>query len=165
MACSTKNIKFQLRRDTSTRWTSANPVLLDGEPGYETDTYKLKIGDGITPWQCLPYVNSGGSGTGTRGPTGASGATGPKGDTGPTGIQGLKGDTGADGTIGPKGDTGPTGIQGPTGDALTGPSGTRGVALFYGPSGPSGPYTGTNPPPQPGDIFIDTSTGALSVYT
>jgi len=139
MACSTKNIKFQLRRDTSTRWTSANPVLLDGEPGCETDTYKLKIGDGITQWRLLPYVNSGGTGTGTTGPTGP---TGSQGATGPTGIQGNSG----------------TGSTGPTG-----PTGSRGIAVFYGPLGPSGPYTGTNPPPQPGDLFINSITGELYV--
>lgn len=45
-----------LRRGTSTAWTSANPLLAAGEPGYETDTGKFKIGDGTTQWNSLPYA-------------------------------------------------------------------------------------------------------------
>jgi hypothetical protein len=48
-------VKFQLRRDTAANWTSANPVLDLGEPGVETDTLKLKIGNGSTPWNSLDY--------------------------------------------------------------------------------------------------------------
>lgn len=47
--------RFELRADTSANWTAANPVLLLGEPGYETDTGKLKFGDGTTPWSGLDY--------------------------------------------------------------------------------------------------------------
>lgn len=36
----------------------ANPVLLSGEMCIETDTLKFKFGNGITPWNDLPYVNS-----------------------------------------------------------------------------------------------------------
>jgi len=39
-------IRIQLRRDTAANWTSANPVLLAGELGIETDTLKIKIGNG-----------------------------------------------------------------------------------------------------------------------
>lgn len=46
---------IQLRRDTAADWLAANPTLEDGEPGYETDTDKLKIGDGLLPWNLLPY--------------------------------------------------------------------------------------------------------------
>ena len=46
---------IQLRRDTSSNWTTANPVLADGEVGYETDTKKGKIGNGTTAWNALPY--------------------------------------------------------------------------------------------------------------
>jgi hypothetical protein len=46
---------IQLRRDTSANWGSVNPVLLRGEPGFETDTGKLKIGDGNTAWNTLDY--------------------------------------------------------------------------------------------------------------
>ena len=48
-------VRFQLRRDTSTTWSSINPTLEPGEPGLETDTFKLKIGDGATNWNSLAY--------------------------------------------------------------------------------------------------------------
>jgi hypothetical protein len=48
-------VRFQLRRDTAANWTSANPVLALGEPGVETDTLKLKIGDGFAAWNSLGY--------------------------------------------------------------------------------------------------------------
>jgi hypothetical protein len=47
---------IQLRKDTSANWGSVNPVLLKGEPGFETDTGKLKIGDGTTAWSALGYI-------------------------------------------------------------------------------------------------------------
>lgn len=53
---STARQVIKLRRDTAAAWTAANPVLADGEPGYETDTNKLKIGNGSTAWVTLPYT-------------------------------------------------------------------------------------------------------------
>lgn len=47
--------KIQWRRDTAANWTSVNPILAEGMPGYEKDTGKLKIGDGVTAWNSLPY--------------------------------------------------------------------------------------------------------------
>jgi len=47
--------QIQLRRDTASNWTSANPTLAQGELGYETDTGKIKIGDGSTAWTSLDY--------------------------------------------------------------------------------------------------------------
>lgn len=49
--------RIRLRRDTAANWTSANSVLLDSEPGYETDTGKVKIGDGSTTWANLQYFD------------------------------------------------------------------------------------------------------------
>lgn len=40
---------------TAAQWTAANPVLLSRQPAYETDTKRLKIGDGVTAWSSLPY--------------------------------------------------------------------------------------------------------------
>ncbi len=48
------------RRGTAAEWTAADPILLDGEPGYETDTGKLKVGDGSTSWTGLSYYSAGG---------------------------------------------------------------------------------------------------------
>jgi len=47
---------IQLRRDTAANWTSANPTLAQGELGTETDTSKIKIGDGSTVWNSLGYL-------------------------------------------------------------------------------------------------------------
>lgn len=48
--------RIQLRRDTAAAWTTANPVLAVGELGYETNTGKLKAGDGATAWVSLAYL-------------------------------------------------------------------------------------------------------------
>lgn len=55
-------IKF--RRDTSANWTSVNPIPAQGEPCYETDTGKLKIGNGSDSYTTLPYVSDGGGSSG-----------------------------------------------------------------------------------------------------
>nr|DAP90275.1 MAG TPA: hyaluronidase [Herelleviridae sp.] len=47
--------KIQLRRDTATNWSTNNPTPSAGEPCFETDTGRLKIGDGITAYNSLPY--------------------------------------------------------------------------------------------------------------
>lgn len=47
---------IRLKRGTSSSWARVNPVLLYGEPGYEKDTNKMKIGDGSTAWNNLPYI-------------------------------------------------------------------------------------------------------------
>ena len=50
---------IQVRRDTASAWTSANPTLASGELGLETDTDKLKLGDGSTAWTSLGYYTLG----------------------------------------------------------------------------------------------------------
>ena len=51
--------RIQLKKDTSVAWRINNPVLLDGEAGYESDTNLMKVGDGIHRWLELDYTNSG----------------------------------------------------------------------------------------------------------
>ena len=53
-------IRLIQRRDTAANWQNENPVLDAGEWGYETDTKKVKMGDGSTAWNALPYFTSGG---------------------------------------------------------------------------------------------------------
>lgn len=48
--------RVMFRRGTAVQWTQANPVLAAGEPGYETDTHRLKIGDGVRRWADLHYI-------------------------------------------------------------------------------------------------------------
>ena len=51
--------RIQLKKDTSEAWRINNPVLLDGEAGYESDTNLMKVGDGVHRWLELDYTNSG----------------------------------------------------------------------------------------------------------
>lgn len=53
-----KTIKVQitLREDSYTAWEKSNPVLEKAELGYESDTGRLKIGDGVTAWNSLSYL-------------------------------------------------------------------------------------------------------------
>jgi hypothetical protein len=49
--------RMQQRRGTASQWTTANPVLAAGEIGFETDTSKFKIGDGVNTWDDLTYFS------------------------------------------------------------------------------------------------------------
>ena len=55
MASKTLNTRIQIRNDLAATWTEKNPVLLKGEMGVETDTRKIKIGDGLNKWSALGY--------------------------------------------------------------------------------------------------------------
>jgi hypothetical protein len=64
-------VRLQLRADTAANWTNNNPILLANELGRETDTGKIKIGNGTSTWTSLAYqawatlpiaVNAGGTG-------------------------------------------------------------------------------------------------------
>lgn len=55
--------RIKPRRDTAANWSSANPVLQDGEIGYDTTNKQFKIGDGTTSWNSLAFS--------TETPTGA----------------------------------------------------------------------------------------------
>ena len=61
-----------IRHGSAALWKSTNPLLASGEPGVETDTQKLKVGDGKRKWNLLPYVSPG--------------LPGPEGPVGPAGI-------------------------------------------------------------------------------
>ena len=62
---------FQLRRGTTSQWSTTNPVLAQGELAEDTTLYILKLGDGLTPWNSLPQYGIG--------PTGSTGPAGPAG--------------------------------------------------------------------------------------
>jgi hypothetical protein len=65
--------QIQVRRGTAAQWTSANPTLAAGEFGYETDTNKLKCGNGTSAWNSLAYISNDGDITGVTAGTGISG--------------------------------------------------------------------------------------------
>lgn len=59
-------IGIKRRGGTAAAWTAANPILLERQWGFETDSftlsggiryYKFKIGDGTTAWNSLPYAH------------------------------------------------------------------------------------------------------------
>ena len=47
--------RIKLRRGTAVQWASANPTLSLGEFGFEYNTQRFKIGDGINDWNTLSY--------------------------------------------------------------------------------------------------------------
>ena len=59
--------RIQIRRDTDANWTASNPILAQGEIGYDIDSLGTnnslyKIGDGVSDWVTLPYQSTGGGG-------------------------------------------------------------------------------------------------------
>lgn len=156
---------IQLRRGTAAEWTLANPVLAQGEIGFETDTLKVKLGNGTSNWVSLPYFTQGAAGLSAYQIAVANGFVG----TATEWLNSLKGATGATGpantlSIGtvssgstpavsvtgtapnqtlnfvlPKGDTGATGPTGPAG--ATGPTGPTGATGSTGPAGPANALT------------------------
>ena len=57
-------VRIQLRRDTSSNWTTNNPILYPGEVGLETDTLQFKVGPAVespavgTAWNSIAeYAN------------------------------------------------------------------------------------------------------------
>jgi hypothetical protein len=160
--------RIQFRRDTSANWTTNNPILLQGEFGYELDTGLAKIGDGQTAWSSLEYF--GGTGptgsAGPVGPTGSSGVTGPMGSTdvyilGSTGYVFSPGASGI-------GFTG-SGITSITSNgnyvtvqinAISGPTGSIGSTGPTGSIGSTGPVGSTGPTGQQGNTGATGPTGS-----
>jgi hypothetical protein len=136
--------RVQYRRDTAANWTANNPVLLPGEPGLETDTGRVKYGNGGV-WTATNYLSIGATGpAGASGIAGASGVNGASG-VGATGIRGASGVTGATGPSGgPTGATGSTGPQGASGVGATGIPGATGPTSISTTFGAVGTYVWAN---------------------
>lgn len=49
---------FKFRRNSASYWAEKNPVLAEGEPCFELDTGKLKVGDGTSNWSALGYLGA-----------------------------------------------------------------------------------------------------------
>jgi len=56
------NVTIKQLRKTAAQWTSDNTILAAGVLGFETDTGKYKLGDGVTAWNSLSYPSFGGGG-------------------------------------------------------------------------------------------------------
>ena len=67
---------IQIKRGTAAEWLAANPVLALGELGLETDTNKLKAGDGSSSWFELQYIAGSGAGGGGGAVTSVNSKTG-----------------------------------------------------------------------------------------
>ena len=125
-------IRVQHKRMSARDWTSSTLVLLDGELGVESDTGKVKVGNGRDRFSALQYL------TGPKGDRGERGETGPRGADGVMRFENLtsqqrEGLKGAQGPQGARGPAGPTGAVGPRG-----PEGQRGPQGNAGPAGPRG---------------------------
>ena len=147
-------IRVQHKRMTASAWANSPLILLDGELGVESDTGRVKVGNGHDIYSALLYLTGpkgergergeqgpkGADGVirfeelttqqreslkGAQGPAGPAGPPGPVGPEGPIGRQGLKGNDGPRGERGPIGQTGPQGVQGPPGPV--GPPGPKGA--------------------------------------
>ena len=131
-------VRVQHKRMSASDWASSTLVLLDGELGVESDTGKVKVGNGRDRFSALQYL------TGPKGDRGETGPAGPKGADGVMRFEnltsqqreGLKGAQGAQGARGPVGPTGPAGPAGAVGQR--GPEGQRGPQGNTGPAGPRG---------------------------
>ncbi len=120
-------IRVQHKRMSARDWASSTLVLLDGELGIESDTGKVKVGNGSDQFSALQYL------------------TGPKGDRGDRGLKGEQGIQGIQGERGAQGQRGEQGIQGPPGrdgvvtfeslsteqrNSLKGETGSTGSSVF-----------------------------------
>lgn len=55
----TFHTRYQIKRDSSTNWEKAvNFIPLSGEQIYYTDLNKIKVGNGITNVNSLPFLES-----------------------------------------------------------------------------------------------------------
>ena len=57
MATNSIQVTLQIRHDEAADWITRNPVLAQGEYGLESDTFLIKVGDGVRTWVNLPYLN------------------------------------------------------------------------------------------------------------
>ena len=49
--------RILIRGDTAAAWTADNPILAAREPAIETDSKRMKVGDGVTAWTDLAYFD------------------------------------------------------------------------------------------------------------
>ncbi len=59
-----KITNIQVKRANASTWSTQNPILLDGEIGFERDTNQIKIGNGTDNYNTLQYLTGSGGGGG-----------------------------------------------------------------------------------------------------
>jgi hypothetical protein len=52
------SVRIQMRRGTTSEWNSADPILNEGEIGYNSTLTSFKIGDGTSLWSALDYYQA-----------------------------------------------------------------------------------------------------------
>ena len=52
------SVRIQMRRGTTSEWNSADPILNEGEIGYNSTLSSFKIGDGTSLWSALDYYQA-----------------------------------------------------------------------------------------------------------
>jgi hypothetical protein len=52
------SVRIQMRRGTTSEWNSADPILNEGEIGYNSTLGSFKIGDGESDWSELDYYQA-----------------------------------------------------------------------------------------------------------
>ena len=57
MAVNSVVVTLQIRQALAANWVTRNPTLAQGEFALETDTFLIKLGDGVRDWEHLPYLN------------------------------------------------------------------------------------------------------------
>ena len=127
------SVRVQHNRMSASDWASSSLILLDGELGVESDTGKVKVGNGRDRFSALQYLT---------GPKGDRGEIGPRGADGVMRFEALtseqkeslRGPQGPTGQTGPQGNTGPAGPAGPRGpEGQRGPRGADGIVRFNEP--------------------------------
>ncbi len=120
-------VRVQHKRMSASDWASSSLILLDGELGVESDTGKVKVGNGRDRFSSLQYL------TGPKGDRGERGETGPRGADGVMRFEELTSQQ-RESLRGPQGLTGPQGPSGPRGpQGNVGPKGADGVVRYDSP--------------------------------
>lgn len=128
MAIGVKSGRIMFQRGTKAEWENSKLILLDGELAVESDTTKIKIGDGKSKYIDLPYIEIGNIRVSDLSEEDIKKITGPKGEKGdpmtfedlnPEQKKELKGEKGDRGPQGPQGLQGKDGVDGKDG-TLTG---------------------------------------------
>ena len=157
-------IRVRHKRMPASEWARSDFVLYDGELGIESDTGKVKVGNGSDHFSALQYL------TGPKGDRGERGEQGPRGADGVVRFEaltsqqreGLKGAQGSQGARGPAGPTGPAGPAGAVGPR--GPEGQRGPQGNVGPAGARGATGERGPAGAPGQNIINQNGGQPMKY-
>ena len=160
-------VQIQFRNDTAAAWTSADPILAEGELGIENDTDQFKIGNGVDSWTELAYG-------GIVGPQGPQGEAALWNFTGAYGV----GDAYAVGDVATYdgktwyrinsngGNLGDTPAEGEFWTLLA-EKGAQGDQGIEGPQGPDGKFTVSETPPtspETGDVWYNSTNGRQFVY-